>query len=234
MKIRVLTVLSGLVLFVALQVVGFETHLSYFADITELTTSCFPQGVKLESIPVEGFEWPDAHESPLFGTIPLGDEDHPMLIDAVDGEFNLYVDVDRAGEFERIDWDQILLDGSLLTSVPFEIQYANEQTASYQAFLIWSQFMPTVMTYCRSAYRSGEIVLGDNVYRVVIVDEDSDGRYDDLTVGTLFIDADRDGELLLTSDSHEIFSLAEPFNLGGVVYEVAAVSKDGSWIDLLR
>ena len=226
-----------LVIFVvlgALPGAGYEAQLDYFAGITELTSGCFPQWIKMESTPMEGIVWPEAHDEPIYGLVPLGDGMHPVMIDRYDNQYNLYVDAELTGEFQWYSWDRFLYDGSLLASIPFRIQYSDEQKASYQLFLIWSRFTPTMVTYCRDSYRAGEIQLADDIYHLVIFDEGSDGRYDDLDDGTLLIDADGDGELLLTSDSHEVYSLAEPFNLGGIVYEVAAIAQDGSWIEIVE
>jgi thiol-disulfide isomerase/thioredoxin len=183
---------------------------------------------------MEGFDWPKAHDQPLYGLVPLGDGIHPMMIDRYDDQYDLYVDAELTGELQLYSWDRTLYDGRLLASVPFQIQYFDEETASYQLFLIWSQFTPTVMTYCRDSYRAGEIQLASDVYKLAVFDEDSDGRYDDLDDGTLLIDADGNGELLMESDSHEVFSLAEPINLGGIVYEVSAMAQDGSWLEMME
>ena len=234
MSRRTFASLSAFVVLFALTGAGYEAQLDYFAGITELISGCFPQGIKMESTPMERIAWPEAHDESLYGSIPLGDGMHPVMIDRYDDQHDLYVDAELTGELRWYSWDRILYDGSMLASIPFRIQYSDEQTASYQLFLIWSRFTPTVVTYCRDSYRAGEIQLADDVYQLVVFDEDSDGRYDGLDGGTLLIDADRDGELLLTSDSHEVFSLAEPFNLGGIVYEVAAMAQDGSWIEMVE
>ncbi len=234
MSRRTFALLSAFVLLFAFTGACYEAQLGYFTGITELTSGCFPQWIKMESAPMEGIVWPEAYDEPLYGSIPLGDGIHPMMIDQYDDPFDLYVDVQLTGELQWYPWDRMLYDGSLLASIPFRIRYPDEQTASYQLFLIWSRFTPTVVTYCRDSYRGGEIQLADDVYHLVVFDEDSDGRYDDLDDGTLLIDADGNGELLLTSDSHEVFSLAEPFNLGGIVYEVAAMAQDGSWIEMVE
>ena len=210
----------------------YEAQLGYFAGITELTSGCFAQRIKMESAPMEGISWPEAHDESVYGLIPLGDGMHPVMIDRHDDQYSLYVDADLTGELQWFSWDRFLYDGSLLASIPFRIQYSDEQMASYQLFLIWSRFTPTMMTYCRDSYRAGEIQLADEIYQLVVLDEDSNGRYDGLEGGTLLIDADGNGELLLTSDSHEVFSLAAPFNLGGIVYEVVAIAQDGSWIEI--
>lgn len=210
----------------------YDAQLSYFSNIIELTSGCFPQGSKLESVPMEDFDWPKAHDDPLYGLIPLGDGIHPIMIDRYEDRYDLYVDAELTGGLQPYSWDRALYDGSLLASVPFRIQYSDEETASYQLFLIWNQFTPTVVTYCRDSYRAGEIQLAGDIYKLAVFDEDSDGRYDDLDDGTLLIDADGNGKLLMESDSHEVFSLAEPFNLDGVVYEVVAMAKDGSWLEM--
>lgn len=234
MRVRISAILLLLVALFSLSVISAEAMLGYFTSITDLTPGCFPQGTKLDSEPIEGMDWPEAHEDSLYGMLRLAGASYPVMIDRYDDAFDLYVDSDLTGEFERFAWDRVLVDGTSLVSVRFLIHYSDAQTASYQVFLMWSQLMPTVMTYCRDCYRAGEIDLGGVAYQIVLFDEDTDARYDDLDQGTFVIDADGDGHLLMTSDSHEIFSLAEPFNLGGTVYEVAFVSNDGSQIEIVE
>ena len=211
-----------------------ETTLGYFTSITDLTAGCYPQGLNLESEPIEGVEWPEANDQALFGMLPLGDASYPLMIDRHDDGFDLYVDSELTGELQVFEWDRVLSDGTSLASIPFVVQYEDQQTASYQAFLMWSGFTPTRLTYCRDSYRAGVIQLGDVTYLLALFDENTDARYDDFADGLLIIDSDGDGRLLMTSDSHEVFSLAEPFNLKGIVYEVAAVAEDGSWIEIVE
>ena len=234
MRVRISTILLILVALFSLSGISTEATLGYFTSITDLTPGCFPQGIKLESEPIDGIDWPKAHEGSLYGMLRLAGAGYPVMIDRYDDAFDLYVDGDLTGDFERFAWERVLVDGTSLTSVSFSIHYSDEQTVSYQVFLMWSQLTPSVMTYCRDCYRAGEIQLGEITYQLVLFDEDTDARYDDLDQGAFVIDADGDGHLLMTSDSHEIFSLAEPFNLAGTVYEVASVSEDGSWIDIVE
>ena len=229
--VRLMVLLLGLF---SLSGASAETTLGYFTNITDLSSGCYPQGLKLNAEPIEGIDWPKAHEEALFGVVHLGDESHPVMIDRHDDGFDLYVDSERTGVLQTFAWDRVLADGTSLVSIPFVVQYPDEQTASYQAFLMWSGFTPTVLTFCRDSYRAGEIQLGEATYALVVFDEDTDARYDDLDDGTLIIDSDGDGQLLMTSDSHEVFSLAEPFNLNGTVYEAAAVAEDGSWIEIVE
>jgi thiol-disulfide isomerase/thioredoxin len=211
---------------------GSVADLAYVSSILELTSTCSPQGVKLEASSPGDVLWPEHSENALYGFIPLAEGRHPLMVNRDAQGSVLYVDANLSGELQQFDWQRVLLDGSFLASVPFQIQYTEEQTVSYRAFVLWNPSIPTVVTYCRDSYRIGEIELADRIYSLAVVDEDSDGRYDDLDSGTLLLDTDRDGEFLLMSDSHEIFLLSEPFNLAGVVYEVAAMARDGSWIEI--
>ena len=226
----VLLVVCG---FGAVLAFGYEASLQYYTDISELTSGCFPQAIKLEAKnSIEGIDWPEPVGEPLYGVLRFGAGDYPVFLDRREDAVHLLVDATGDGVFEPSPWASTLYDGSQLASISFNVTYSAEQRSPYQAFVIWSRFTPHVLTYCRDSYRGGTIELGGSSYPLVLFDEDSDGRYDDLEDGTLLIDADANGRLLLTSDSHEVFSLNEPFNLGGTVYEVVAVSLDGSHIEM--
>lgn len=234
MTLRMSIWLVFLLLAVSLSGATAEATLAYFPNITDLTSNCYPQGFKLTSERIEGVDWPSAHDHALFGMFALGDGQYPVMIDRYDDGVDLYVDSNLSGDLHPVPWDRALSDGTSLASIPFVVQYATAQTSSYQAYLMWSGFTPTVLMSCRDSYRAGEIKLGDVSYSLAVFDEDTDAHYDDLEAGTFAIDSDGDGELLMTSDSHEVFALTEPFNIGGVVYEVAAVAADGSWIQVIE
>ena len=210
--------------------VGYEAELSYAEGIIDLTGACFIRGIKLETEPLAGGEWPEAQGEALYGEIRLAEELHAVMIDRSGGRVGLYVDVDRSGALAPFEWERMLADGSLLASVPLEIGFGDGTTAPYRLFVMWSLFTPTVLTYCRDTYREGTIDLDGRAFDLAIIDEDTDGRYDRLDGGVLLIDADEDGNLLAASDSHERFRLDAPFNLGGIVYHVVSVTPDGSRI----
>jgi thiol-disulfide isomerase/thioredoxin len=222
---------GALILLIASSAVGYDATLQYVPEITDLTSLCLPQGIKLDVMPDKGVDWPAANGDPLFGAIPLNGATYPIMIDRHDGAADLYVDKDGSGVLQLIPWFRTLLDGSAMASLSFEVPY-DGTPEPYQASVMWIPFTPTVITYCRDSYRSGVIRLGETDYKLAVLDDDSDARYDRLDGGTLAIDADGDGELLVTPDSHEIYSLAEPFNLDGTVYKVASVSEDGSLIQI--
>jgi hypothetical protein len=87
-----------------------------------------------------------------------------------------------------------------------------------------------VITYFRDNRQEGQIELGGVTYRIAIIDENSDGMFDDLDHDLLLIDIDQDSELLASSDSHERYWLDAPFNIDGTVYSATSVSRNGSRI----
>jgi len=228
---RKLLAIAFSVLWFSVGTLAYEADLHCIDSILDLTGACRPQGVKLSAPSIPNLSEPDYQGTPSYGAIPLnGDVSHLVLDRGAEGSV-LYVDTDRSGVLRKVDWERQLWDGSLLASVPFSISYGGLQTPSiYRVFLIWSPLTPTVLTYCRASYRSGEIQLGDVTYLIALIDDNTDGRYDDLDRDIMFIDTDQDGELFTTADSHEWYWLDEPFNIDGTVYQASSVNPDGSRI----
>ena len=77
-----------------------------------------------------------------------------------------------------------------------------------------------------------QLVSGDEPYKIMVLDENGDGRFNDLENGTLIIDLDQDGKLVGTPDSAEYHQLGEPFNIHGRVWAVASLSPDGTELQL--
>jgi len=228
---RKLFVIAFTVLCFSVGTLAYEADLHYIDSILDLTGACRPQGVKLSAPSIPNLSEPDYQGTPSYGAIPLnGDAFHLVLDRGAEGSV-LYVDTDRSGVLRKVDWERQLWDGSLLASVPFSVSYDGLQTPSiYRVFLIWSPLTPTVLTYCRASYRSGEIQLGSVTYLITLIDDNTDGRYSDLDRDIMFIDTDQDGELFTTADSHEWYWPDEPFNIDGTVYQASSVNPDGSRI----
>ena len=228
---RKLLAIAFSVLCFSVGTLAYEANPRYVDSILDLTGACRPQGVKLSAISTPGLSEPDYQGTPAYGAIPLnGDAFHLVLDRGAEGSV-LYVDTDRSGVLRKVDWERQLWDGSFLASVPFSVSYDGLQTPSiYRVFLIWSPLTPTVLTYCRASYLSGEIQLGDVTYLIALIDDNTDGRYDDLDRDIMFIDTDQDGELFTTADSHEWYWLDEPFNIDGTVYQASSVNPNGSRI----
>ncbi len=210
--------------------IAYEADLTYAEGIVALTGACFIRGIKLETDAPDKIEWPEAEGDALYGELRLAESMHSVMIDRTADRITLHVDADRSGDVAPFEWERMLSDGSLLASVPMQIGFDDGTTAPYRVFVMWRAFTPTVLTYCRDTYREGSIDLKDAAYDLVLIDDDTDGRYDLLDGGALLIDADRNGELLASSDSHERFRLDEPFNLDGTTYRAKSVAPDGSRI----
>ena len=210
--------------------VAEEANLDDIAGILDLVSSCRASTIKLEADLPEGIVWEGPMEEILFGRLSLATSARDVLIDQSTGAPILYVDEDGTGEFAEYAWERALSTGDRLASVRFEVNRSEGVSAEYHAFLLWSPYAPTALKICRDEYRAGSIVLDDEVFRIAIIDDDSDGWYDDLESGTLLVDVDQDGRWLAASDSHEVFRLDEAFDIEGTDYRVTAVAPDGSRI----
>jgi thiol-disulfide isomerase/thioredoxin len=64
-------------------------------------------------------------------------------------------------------------------------------------------------------------------YAIGLLDDNADGRFDDLDNGALIIDLNQDGKLQGRSDSAEYHKLGQPFNVHGTTLEIASLSPHG-------
>jgi len=233
--IRAVGCLVGLCLFLSAPVLAVQTDLQDIGSILGLTTTYRPQAVLATPQPIAGLDEPVYEGAPLYATIPLNGEQFPVVLDRMEDGAVLYAATSGGGVLERVAWDHITSSGIRTANVAFAVTYSREGVPEpYTVRLIWDPHTPVVIVYFRDTYRGGTIVLGDASYRVALVDENTDGRYDDLAADTLYIDVDGDGRLLTTSDSHERYAASEPFNVAGTVYRVASVSPDGSELSVIR
>jgi thiol-disulfide isomerase/thioredoxin len=60
-----------------------------------------------------------------------------------------------------------------------------------------------------------------------LLDDNADGRFDDLDSGAMIIDLNQDGKLQGRSDSAEYHKLGQPFHVHGTTLEIASLSPDG-------
>lgn len=209
---------------------AFETDLVYVDQIEELFGGCFLQGIKLEQTSAVGLVEPAYQGDPLYGSLPLAGSTFTVVIDRSADDVLLYADKDRSGRLDIIPWERRMEDGRYLASASFQTVYEDGSTAPYRLNLLWHPLYPIVLTYCRGGYREGEIFLNDTSHLIAVIDEDSDGYYDNFDGGILLIDVDQNSQFLIAADSHELFTLDEPFNIGGVVYEVITLAPNGSRI----
>ncbi len=93
----------------------------------------------------------------------------------------------------------------------------------------------TSLFYFRGAARQGTVEIDAAEVSVLLVDDDSDGLYDDLVVaegedpqpGAIVVDRNGDGRLQAASSSAEFYGTGEPFEFQGQGYRVASVSPMG-------
>ncbi len=218
------------------QAVGATAELRHVDPISDLMSSCLLQAFRLEAgLPedVSIAESPEGDvvidsESVRVGRLRLAGGEYTVGVSLSTAGVTLLADTDQNRELTAVPWDGMTDDERLIATVSFRIYDETDQDRAYPLLLLWDPFVPLVIAYCRGGYTVGTIELGGVGYLLAVVDDDTDGRYDDLATGTLLIDSDRDGELLATMDSHEQFALDEPFNLGGVTYAVSEVTSDGT------
>ena len=203
--------------------------LEYVDSILDLTTGYYPQALQLSSDAIPGLTEPDYSGTPMYATLTLGGAGFALVIDQDGGSGKLYADTDGSETLVPIDWIQQLYDGGFLGYATFTIP-TDSGTRQYRMFLVWNPSTPTAIIYFRDCYMAGQIELGGVSYKMAIIDENSDGLFDDLDHDQLLIDIDQDGKLLASQDSHERYWLDAPFNIHGTVYEATSVSPDGSTI----
>jgi len=209
-----------------------SVELAYTDPITELTESCFPQGIPLRGDAPSGLIEPDYDGAALYGALPLAGTSFPVVVEIGPSGAFLYADTDHSGALKEHAWATVLPDGRYLAELVLYVPYEQGKPTPYRLLIIWEPVYPMVLIYCRGAYYGGSITLGEATHRLAVFDEDTDGRYDDLESGTLLIDVDHDDALLATVDSHEQYRLDEPFNIDGTVYRVVSVASDGSRIEI--
>jgi len=210
---------------------AIDVPLELAEGIGDLTGSCFIRGVRLSLAPPDGIELPPIEGSAQYGSLRVADGTVHLALDLRPNDAVLYLsgaDIDRLAP---VEWEHVLIDGTFLARPTLALRYEDaDEPVPYRMNVMWNPYVPGLVTFCRDTYRTGEVVLGGRAARLAVIDEDSDGRYDPLDSGTLLIDTDGDGRLLATADSHERYTLSEPFWFDGAVYEVTAVARDGSWI----
>jgi hypothetical protein len=173
-----------------------------------------------------------------YGTIALGDAKDNQIVVALDepaeGEPTLYID--RNGNGDLTDdsdaaWGRKLPNGQetvFLKEAAVVARYADGTSVDYNlSFYRFSKRLPEAVLYYRNSARIGDVKLGNETYKIALVEETANGRFDDLKNTTVVVDVDRDGKFDGSPNSIETYKANEPFNIGGVTYEVKRVSTSG-------
>jgi len=198
-----------------------------------------PIPVKLSETPPVKPKAEPAYQSkkPLYGVLRLGDAENDQILVAIDepesGEPKIYIDRKGDGDLTGSgNWGNTNGPNLFLSNVTIDVPYKTGKipyTFNFYRFKTRNRDF----LYCyRNSGREGEVVLDGKHYKVLVLDDNADGRFDDLQNGALFIDLNQDGTLEKAMDSAEFFRLNEPFNVHGKVWEVASMSPDGLHITM--
>ena len=135
-----------------------------------------------------------------------------------DGEPRIYIDRKADGDLTSSgpgDWDRTdgptLFAGNVMIDVPYQTGKIPYKFSFYR----FKNRHRDSLFYYRNSGREGEVVLDGNRYRVLVLDDNADGRFDDLQNGSLIIDLNQDGKLEKTTDSAEYFRLERAFQRAG-------------------
>ncbi len=220
----------GIVILFSFLSLAAEADLEYVEGILDLTTVYYPQSVILsDTVPEDIFSSkPTYNGEPLYGTIQLAEDQYPVVVDTTETTATCYVKLKPQGILEKIP--MIEAAGQYVASLSFVVS----TDRSYRLLAVWSYRYPRTLITVRDCYLRGSIELHGASYEIVLIDEDTDGYYNDLQQITLLIDIDQSGELLTTLDSHERYTASDPFNVSGITYEISHVSNDGANVQIKR
>jgi len=180
-------------------------------------------------------------KKPLYGTIVVGTGPNNritvVLDEPDDGPPRLFVDRnndkdlsnDGPGESTRQS-----AEAATFSNVVIDVPYETGPVPSTYSFYRFKTRLRDSLFYYRDSCREGEVVLDGNRYKLAVLNENGDGRFDDLRNGTLIIDLNQDGKLEGNTDSAESYRLDEPFNVYGQVWEVASLSPNGMDLSFRR
>jgi thiol-disulfide isomerase/thioredoxin len=205
--------------------------------VDSLVSYYCPEKVTLSAEKPEGVVSEPKYRSPrpLYGVLSLGTGPRVRIVLAVDevpGEApRIFIDRNNNGDLADDgggDWTEMTHNVRRLKQAVIEVPYDGHSIPYAFSFYRFTDKSGDVIYYYRDSYREGELVLGGRPCKIALLDDNADGRFDDLEEGVLLIDLNRDGVLEGKRDSAEFHALDKPFNLDGRVWEVVSVSPDGT------
>ncbi len=226
---------------------GVVATLMMESDAMAITDYYIPKRIRLQPNPAEPnlklprFRFP----SPKFGTLVLGQGPDSLITLALDeapdrSESILYID--RNNDENLTDdgppgWDEQRPDYWLQEAL-VNVQYRGEEHVFIVPYAVtfyrYKYRLHDSIVVFRNGYRSGTIVLQDSTYKLGLLDDNLNGRFDDMESDALIIDLNRDGKLNGHTDSPELFPLSSPFSIDGVAYRTKRISPAGDQIVLAR
>lgn len=202
----------------------------------EMVQYYMPQRIALADKPAEELSaQPEyASEKPLYGALTLGigeDNQFTLVLDEpAEGTARIYIDRNNDEDLTNDGdgaWSTANENNLFLSGVVVDAEYDSGVIPyTVEMYRFTQRLRDTVLCY-RNSGRLGEIASGGQTYKAALLDENADGRFDDLDSGTLLLDHNGDGVLVGRPDSPEMHKLGEPFNVHGQVWQVASVSPNG-------
>lgn len=176
-----------------------------------------------------------ASRTPWYGLLALGlgaNSQIALAIDEPDATTSK-IYIDRNGDHDLNNdgsgaWAENNRNGLYLNDVVIDVPYDRRTIPTHFSFHRYRENNRENLVYYHSASgRLGEILSAGKKYGIALIDNNSNGRYDDLDQGRLLIDLNQDGRLDGDYDSAETHKPNEPFNIHGKVWEVAGLTPDG-------
>lgn len=194
-----------------------------------------PQRIELRSTPLEAhLRLPDFIGAPRFGAIIVR-ADHDSIVSIVvdettEGVRRIFIDRNNDENLANDglgEWSE-RRDGCLALSAPLGVNFSSETRGQLGfRFYRFDKSMPNVVFYYRDYYAEGRLHAGERSSKVMLIDDNSDGRLNDLHNTTLIVDVNQDDKVEAIPGSAEMFAGDEPFHLNGESYLLREVSEDG-------
>jgi len=225
------------------------------AGVGSIVNYYMPQRLALQAEKPEALKAEPTYEgTPRYAALKMGDGADSIITVVVDeklaedgtGTRKIYIDTNNDNDLTNDGDGAWKRDGAsnVMTDVSVKAFYAamgGEMVADYPIVLYrFKDRLPDNVLYYRNSARTGELTIGDQKYKVALVDDNTNGLYDDLEPAegqrapgvTIVIDRDQNGTFEPESGGPEVFAGHEPFNIAGTTYELDRVAAAGQSLTL--
>jgi peroxiredoxin len=215
------------------------------SDAMTMVNYYYPKRIVLKDTPLEkNLKLPQFRfQNPKFGAIVLGNSADSLvtlaLDESADHRFS-YLYIDKNNNEDLTDdgepnWDEdkhTYLIKDALVDVYYKNRNRKAAVPYHISFYRYKNRLLDSIVAFRNGYRRGYIALKDSIYKIAILDDDLNGLFNEKEKGAVIIDLNKDGLLNGNTDSEEYYPLTEPFNVGGVTYQVKRITPAGDLITL--
>jgi hypothetical protein len=215
-------------------------NFAYSTDLSSWGVNYYvPQSIDLsEDIPSR--RWSDplilVGNSPLYGVIKFSENTkvNVILHTLNEVESALVFDFDNNSEFTDSE-PYLTTNGSISNLIEFQISYPDGSIEPYSIRVYFPidfnrEIGANRLHYYRASYRKGTLNFGSGKYTVLLLDENTDGKYSDLWNTEILIDFNKDGVI----GENEKQVAMTPININQVYYTVSEIADSGKNIKLAR